>query len=119
MTTHHHACKLSEPSEKTDTACLLVYAAVQCRVRHALQQSQQTYPDQKGKPNTRPNGLMGFSLLHRHQRPAGLIHPSHCLPTAMSLFYMRIPGNGAEWRLQPTKITGVFHGITDSTNGVR
>jgi hypothetical protein len=35
------------------TLCLLVYAAVQWRVRQALQHSQQTCPDQKGKPNPR------------------------------------------------------------------
>jgi hypothetical protein len=31
----------------------VVYAAVQWRVRQALQHSQQTCPDQKGKPNPR------------------------------------------------------------------
>ena len=36
------------------TLCLLVYAAVQWRVRQVLQQSLQTYPDQKGKPGKRP-----------------------------------------------------------------
>ncbi|MEY4194397.1 MAG: hypothetical protein RLZZ226_765, partial [Pseudomonadota bacterium] len=39
---------------KIMTLCLLMYAAVQWRVRQALQHSQQTYPDQKGKPNPRP-----------------------------------------------------------------
>ena len=42
------------------TLCLLVYAAVQWRVRQALQQSQQTYPDQKGKPNPRPTARWVF-----------------------------------------------------------
>ncbi len=42
------------------TLCLLVYAAVQWRVRQALQQSQQTYPDQKGKPNPRPTARRVF-----------------------------------------------------------
>jgi len=52
------------------TLCLLVYAAVQWRVRQALQQSQQTYPDQKGKPNPRPTARWVFqsfidiSVLH-------------------------------------------------------
>jgi hypothetical protein len=52
------------------TLCLLVYAAVQWRVRQALQHSQQTYPDQKGKPNPRPTARRVFqsfidiSVLH-------------------------------------------------------
>jgi transposase len=52
------------------TLCLLVYAAVQWRVRQALQHSQQTYPDQKGKPNPRPTARWVFqsfidiSVLH-------------------------------------------------------
>jgi transposase len=40
--------------------CLLVYAAVQWRIRQALQHSQQTYPDQKGKPNPRPTARRVF-----------------------------------------------------------
>jgi transposase len=52
------------------TLCLLVYAAVQWRIRQALQHSQQTYPDQKGKPNPRPTArrvfqsLIDISVLH-------------------------------------------------------
>jgi transposase len=51
------------------TQCLLVYAAVQWRVRQALQHSRQTCPDQKGKPNPRPTARRVFqsfdiSVLH-------------------------------------------------------
>ncbi len=50
--------------------CLPVYAAVQWRVRQALQHSQQTCPDQKGKPNPRPTArrvfqsVIDISVLH-------------------------------------------------------
>jgi hypothetical protein len=86
--------------------CLLVYAAVQWRVRQALQHSQQTYPDQKGKPNPRPTARRVFqsfidiSVLHVLSLKTfvvGLTAPqkpsSHCSATAMSLC-MPIPGEG-------------------------
>ena len=36
------------------TLCLLVYAAIEWRIRQALQVRDQTFPDQKGQPTQRP-----------------------------------------------------------------
>ncbi len=42
------------------TLCLLVYAAIEWRVRQALQLSQQSLPDQKGKATQRPTARWVF-----------------------------------------------------------
>lgn len=42
------------------TICLLVYAALQHRIRHSLQQQQQGFPDQKGKSTHSPTARWVF-----------------------------------------------------------
>jgi transposase len=42
------------------TICLLVYAALQHRIRQSLQQQQQSFPDQKGKATQRPTARWVF-----------------------------------------------------------
>lgn len=42
------------------TICLLVYAALQHRIRQSLQQQQQSFPDQKGKPSQKPTARWVF-----------------------------------------------------------
>ncbi len=43
------------------TLCLLVYAALEHRIRGTLLENQETYPDQKGKPSNRPTARWVFS----------------------------------------------------------
>ena len=42
------------------TVCLLVYAALEYRIRHALQEHETTFPDQKGKPTQTPTARWVF-----------------------------------------------------------
>lgn len=42
------------------TICLLVYAALQHRIRQSLQQQQQSFPDQRGKPSQKPTARWVF-----------------------------------------------------------
>jgi hypothetical protein len=42
------------------TICLLVYAALEYRIRQALQGQQETFPDQKGQPVQTPTLRWGF-----------------------------------------------------------
>ena len=42
------------------TLCLLVYAALEHRIRERLKAQQATFPDQKGKPNPRPTARWVF-----------------------------------------------------------
>jgi len=42
------------------TVCLLVYAALEYRIRHALQEHEATFPDQKGKPTQTPTARWVF-----------------------------------------------------------
>jgi len=42
------------------TLCLLVYAALEHRIRESLKAQQATFPDQKGKPNNRPTARWVF-----------------------------------------------------------
>jgi len=42
------------------TLCLLVYAALEHRIRERLKAQQATFPDQKGKPNQRPTARWVF-----------------------------------------------------------
>jgi len=42
------------------TVCLLVYAALEYRIRHALTAQQATFPDQKGKPTQTPTARWVF-----------------------------------------------------------
>lgn len=44
------------------TLCLLVYAAIEWRVRQALQLSQQSFPDQKGQATQRPTARWVFQF---------------------------------------------------------
>ena len=44
------------------TLCLLVYAAIERRVRQALQLQQQTFPDQKGQPTQCPTARWVFQF---------------------------------------------------------
>ncbi|MCS3634858.1 transposase [Salinibacter ruber] len=52
------------------TLCLMVYAALQHRIRQGLQAGKRSYPDQKGKPTQRPTArwifqsLEGIHVLH-------------------------------------------------------
>jgi transposase len=42
------------------TVCLLVYAALEYRIRHALKEHEATFPDQKGKPTQTPTARWVF-----------------------------------------------------------
>jgi hypothetical protein len=42
------------------TVCLLVYAALEYRVRHALKDQEATFPDQKGRPTQNPTARWVF-----------------------------------------------------------
>jgi transposase len=42
------------------TVCLLVYAALEYRIRHALKEHEATFPDQKGKRIQSPTARWGF-----------------------------------------------------------
>jgi len=42
------------------TLCLMVYAALEHRIRQSLAQQSQTFPDQKGKPTERPTARWVF-----------------------------------------------------------
>jgi transposase len=42
------------------TLCLMVYAALEHRIRQSLAQQSQTFPDQKGKPTARPTARWVF-----------------------------------------------------------
>jgi transposase len=42
------------------TVCVLVYAALEYRIRQALQQQEATFPDQKGKPTQHPTARWVF-----------------------------------------------------------
>ena len=42
------------------TVCLLVYAALEYRVRQALKAQEATFPDQKGKPTQHPTARWVF-----------------------------------------------------------
>ena len=42
------------------TVCLLVYAALEYRIRHTLTAQQATFPDQKGKPTQTPTARWVF-----------------------------------------------------------
>lgn len=44
------------------TLCLLVYAAIEWRIRQALQQQAQTFPDQKGKATQQPTARWVFQF---------------------------------------------------------
>ncbi|MFB6232280.1 MAG: IS1634 family transposase [Salinibacter sp.] len=52
------------------TLCLMVYAALQHRIRQGLQAGERSYPDQKGKPTQRPTArwifqsFEGIHVLH-------------------------------------------------------
>ena len=61
------------------TVCLLVYAALEYRVRHALKDQDATFPDQKGRPTQNPtarwvfHSFVGMHLLSvSGQWPLGL-----------------------------------------------
>ena len=44
------------------TCCLLIYSALQFRIRQALEQNDQNVPDQKGKPTQKPTTRWVFQL---------------------------------------------------------
>jgi transposase len=44
------------------TVCLLVYAALEYRIRQALQSQQETFPDQKGRPSQQPTARWVFHV---------------------------------------------------------
>ena len=52
------------------TVCLLVYAALEYRIRHALKEHEATFPDQKGKRIQTPtarwvfHSFVGIHLFH-------------------------------------------------------
>ena len=47
------------------TVCLLVYAALEYRIRQALKDHEATFPDQKGKRMQKPHGTVGVPLFCR------------------------------------------------------
>jgi transposase len=44
------------------TLCLLVYASLEYRIREALKQTNQTFPNQKGKPIDNPTARWVFQF---------------------------------------------------------
>lgn len=44
------------------TLCLMVYAALNWRIRQSLQNSKQTFPHQHGKPNNKPTARWVFQF---------------------------------------------------------
>jgi transposase len=44
------------------TVCLLVYAALEYRLRQALREHEETFPDQKGRPTQRPTARWVFHV---------------------------------------------------------
>ena len=44
------------------TCCLLIYSALQFRIRKALEENHETVPDQKGKPTQKPTARWVFQL---------------------------------------------------------
>ncbi len=44
------------------TVCLLVYAALEYRIRKSLAEHEESVPDQKGEPTTRPTAKWVFEL---------------------------------------------------------
>jgi transposase len=44
------------------TVCLLVYAALEYRIRRTLAEHEESMPDQKGKPTRRPTARWVFEL---------------------------------------------------------
>jgi transposase len=45
------------------TVCLLVYAALEFRIRQTLQDNEVTVPDQKGKATSKPTARWVFELM--------------------------------------------------------
>ena len=45
------------------TVCLLVYAALEYRIRKALKDHEATFPNQKGQPDPKPHGPLGLPVL--------------------------------------------------------
>jgi transposase len=58
------------------TVCLLVYAALEYRIRHALKAQQTTFPNQKGQPVQNPTARWVFQYF-------------------VGIHLLRIPGEGA------------------------
>ena len=56
------------------TLCLLIYAALQWRIRQGLKEKDQAYPDQKGDPTQRPTArwvfqsFEGIHVLHARKQ---------------------------------------------------
>ena len=44
------------------TVCLLIYAALEYRLRQALQSQQEPFPDQKGRPSQQPTARWVFHV---------------------------------------------------------
>jgi transposase len=44
------------------TVCLLVYAALEYRLRQALREQNETFPDQKGRPTQHPTARWVFHV---------------------------------------------------------
>jgi transposase len=65
------------------TLCLMVYAALQYRIRQGLQAGGRSYPDQKGKPTQRPTArwifqsFEGIHVLHTEQQHVVLNMKEH------------------------------------------
>jgi len=51
------------------TLCLMVYAALEHRIRQGLAEQSQAYPDQKGKPTERPTARWVFPGPGRRRHP--------------------------------------------------
>src|SRR5439155_23674012 len=83
------------------TVCLLVYAALEYRIRQALKAHKATFPDQKGKPVQNPTArwvfhyFVGIHLLNvSGQWPLGLnLTEAHCnLLKLLGKPYMQLYG---------------------------
>ena len=60
------------------TLCLLVYAALEYKIRQALKESSQTFPNQKGEEISNPTARWIFQFFWRHSRFANTRDTSYC-----------------------------------------
>jgi transposase len=62
------------------TVCLMVYAALEYRIRQGLQQQQQTVLNQNGKPTERPTArwifhcFVGIHILFQDEQCIGILN---------------------------------------------
>jgi len=81
------------------TLCLLVYAALEHRIREALKAQQATFPDQKGQPSARPTARWVFQFFrgihvlvidHVRQVVLNMQHQHHALLELLGWRYVSL-----------------------------